>query len=174
MELGRRLRVELNNLRSPERLERAAARMGLAPPRRREPGAAVTSRQPKDFRRWVRAACGCWAGCSCCPSSCSWAGRWICRSWEGPAHPGAQKEILREVEIAPSRGIIYDRNQVELALSLETDSVYARPSAVDDRPTMAAAWPRPGPAGKPVIQRLKGKRHFVWVERRVDRSRRRR
>ncbi len=31
VELGRRLRVELNNLRSPERLERAAARMGLAP-----------------------------------------------------------------------------------------------------------------------------------------------
>ncbi|MCB2194043.1 MAG: hypothetical protein KQI62_20885 [Deltaproteobacteria bacterium] len=31
VEMGRRLRVELNNLRSPERLERAGARLGLAP-----------------------------------------------------------------------------------------------------------------------------------------------
>jgi hypothetical protein len=31
-EVGRRLRVELNSLRSPERLERAGARLGLAPP----------------------------------------------------------------------------------------------------------------------------------------------
>ena len=32
METGRRLRVELNNLRSPERLEREALKRGLAPP----------------------------------------------------------------------------------------------------------------------------------------------
>ncbi len=32
VELRRRLRVELNNLRSPERLEREGARLGLAPP----------------------------------------------------------------------------------------------------------------------------------------------
>lgn len=32
VELGRRLRVELNNLRSPERLEREGARLGLLPP----------------------------------------------------------------------------------------------------------------------------------------------
>jgi hypothetical protein len=32
VELGRRLRVELNSLRSPERLEREGARLGLAPP----------------------------------------------------------------------------------------------------------------------------------------------
>lgn len=31
VEMGRRLRVELNNLRSPERLERAGDRLGLAP-----------------------------------------------------------------------------------------------------------------------------------------------
>ncbi|MCB2225306.1 MAG: hypothetical protein KQH53_01420 [Desulfarculaceae bacterium] len=31
VETGRRLRVELNNLRSPERLEQAGARLGLAP-----------------------------------------------------------------------------------------------------------------------------------------------
>lgn len=30
-EMGRRLRVELNNLRSPERLEREGARLGLSP-----------------------------------------------------------------------------------------------------------------------------------------------
>lgn len=32
VELRRRLRVELNNLRSPERLEREGARLGLIPP----------------------------------------------------------------------------------------------------------------------------------------------
>jgi cell division protein FtsL len=33
MEVGRRLKVEINSLRSPERLEREAARTGLAAPR---------------------------------------------------------------------------------------------------------------------------------------------
>jgi len=32
MEVKRRLKVELNNLRSPERLEREGARLGLTPP----------------------------------------------------------------------------------------------------------------------------------------------
>ncbi len=130
----------------------------------------MTSRQPKDFRRWVRARLWVLGGVFLL-SFVLLLGRAVDLQVleKDRLTQGAQKEILREVEIAPSRGIIYDRNQVELALSLETDSVYARPSAVDDPADDGRRLAKAlGLQAKPVIQRLKGKRHFVWVERRVD------
>ena len=42
----------------------------------------------------------------------------------------AQREFIKKVEITPRRGIVYDRQQQELAVSLDTDSVYARPLSV--------------------------------------------
>lgn len=130
----------------------------------------MSPRQPKDFRRWVRVRL--WVlGGSFVLVFALLAGRAVDLQVIERDYltQRAQREVLREVEIAPSRGIIYDRNQVELALSLETDSVYARPSAVEN-PTLegrrlAQAL---GLKATPVIQRLTGKRHFVWLERRVD------
>ncbi len=80
----------------------------------------------------------------------------------------AQREIMRQVKIAPRRGVIYDRNQEELALSLDTESVYARPLAVAQpkRDGRKLAKVLGAPRAK-VVRRLKGDKHFVWVKRRV-------
>ncbi|MFH2125182.1 MAG: penicillin-binding protein 2, partial [Pseudomonadota bacterium] len=130
----------------------------------------MSPRQPKDFRRWVRVRLWVLGGVFVAVFALL-AGRAVdLQIFERQfLTQKAQREIVREVEIAPQRGIIYDRNQVELALSLETDSVYARPVAVkdprDEGLRLAKAL---GTDAKPVIRRLTGKRHFVWLERRVD------
>ncbi len=81
----------------------------------------------------------------------------------------AQSEFLKQVEVTPRRGIIFDRNQEELAVSLDTHSVYAsplkitRPRAIGRR--LAAALGLPA---REVIKRLRGERGFVWIARRVS------
>eukprot|EP01022_Parablepharisma_sp_SALTPOND_P035056 TRINITY_DN9400_c0_g2_i2.p1 TRINITY_DN9400_c0_g2~~TRINITY_DN9400_c0_g2_i2.p1 ORF type:complete len:566 (+),score=179.96 TRINITY_DN9400_c0_g2_i2:722-2419(+) len=133
-------------------------------------GVAMTPRKQKDPRRWVRLRLWILGGCFALAGMVL-VGRAVDLQLveRGFLTGKAQKEILREIEIAPNRGIIYDRNQVELALSVGTDSVYARPVAVDNpaQEGRRLAKALGLPAG-PVIKRLKGKRHFAWIERRVD------
>jgi cell division protein FtsI (penicillin-binding protein 3) len=130
----------------------------------------MTPRKQKDPRRWVRLRLWLVGGLFVLAGAVL-AGRAVDLQLveRGFLAGKAQKEILRQVEIAPRRGIIYDRNQVELALSVDTDSVYARPVAVNNpgRDGRRLAKALGLPAGQ-VIKRLKGKRHFVWIERRVD------
>jgi cell division protein FtsI (penicillin-binding protein 3) len=83
----------------------------------------------------------------------------------------AQKEFMRQAEVAPRRGIIFDRNQEELAVSLDTHSVYAQPVMInkDEKKTgraLAKALGRKDP-GK-IIRKLKSERRFVWIARRID------
>ena len=130
----------------------------------------MTPRRAKDPRRWVRLRLWIVGGVFVLAGMVL-AGRAVgLQVWQRDFLVGkAQKEILRQEEIAPQRGIIYDRNQVELALSLSTDSVYARPLEVKNPVVQGRRLAKAleMPAG-PVIQRLQGKRHFVWVRRRVD------
>ncbi|RJX32704.1 MAG: penicillin-binding protein [Desulfarculus sp.] len=81
----------------------------------------------------------------------------------------ALKEIMRQVQIPPRRGVIYDRNQQELALSLDTDSVYARPVAIPhpQKTGRALAKALRLPAAE-VIGRLRSEKGFVWLARRVN------
>ena len=81
----------------------------------------------------------------------------------------AQREFMKQAEVAPRRGIIFDRNQEELAVSLDTDSVFARPLTITTpqdtgRKLAKALGLRPGK----VIKSLKSERRFVWVARRVS------
>ncbi|KMY65654.1 hypothetical protein AAU61_20970 [Desulfocarbo indianensis] len=81
----------------------------------------------------------------------------------------AQREFLKQVEIAPRRGIIFDRNQEELAVSLDTHSVYASPLKITQPRgvgrSLAAALGLPA---QEVIKRLSGEKGFVWIARRVS------
>src|SRR5579863_4183079 len=49
----------------------------------------------------------------------------------------AERQQHRIVEISPRRGILYDRNMHELAMSVSVDSCFAVPSEVSD-PDMVA------------------------------------
>ncbi|MCB2225305.1 MAG: transpeptidase family protein [Desulfarculaceae bacterium] len=130
----------------------------------------MTPRKQKDPRRWMRLRLWMVGGCFVLAGAVL-AGRAVdLQVFQSSfLSAKAQKEIMREVEVAPNRGIIYDRNQVELALSLETDSVYARPVDVKDPVSEGRQLAKAlGLPPKGVIKRLKGKRHFVWIERQVD------
>jgi cell division protein FtsI (penicillin-binding protein 3) len=95
----------------------------------------------------------------------------------------AAKQQQRTFEVSPRRGVLYDRNLRELAMTVSVDSVYAVPSEVGDNMSSDAALlakivhvdpldhytteqeilarlsaPRPGHAF----------RNFAWVARKVD------
>ncbi len=45
----------------------------------------------------------------------------------------AQKQQQRTFEVAPRRGVLYDRNLQELAMTVQVDSGYADPTEIDDK-----------------------------------------
>ena len=57
----------------------------------------------------------------------------------------AQKQQQRTFEVAPRRGVLYDRNLHELAMTVQADSIYADPSQIADKAAVAGELARPGP-----------------------------
>ena len=51
----------------------------------------------------------------------------------------AQKQQQRTFEVAPRRGVLYDRNLRELAMTVQVDSIYAVPTEIEDKDQQAAA-----------------------------------
>ena len=51
----------------------------------------------------------------------------------------AQKQQQRTFEVAPRRGVLYDRNLHELAMTVQADSIYADPSEIADKKEAARA-----------------------------------
>lgn len=81
----------------------------------------------------------------------------------------AQGEFMRQVKLTPRRGIIFDRHMEELAVSLDTDSIYARPlSITTPRQTGRELAKALGLNRREVTADLKSERHFIWVARRVS------
>jgi cell division protein FtsI (penicillin-binding protein 3) len=81
----------------------------------------------------------------------------------------AQREFRKQVEVTPRRGIIFDRNQEELAVSLDTHSVYASPLKITQPRKAGRKLAKVlGLSAKGVIKRLKGERGFVWIARRIS------
>jgi cell division protein FtsI (penicillin-binding protein 3) len=81
----------------------------------------------------------------------------------------ASRQQLRTIEISPKRGIIYDRNGQELAMSVLVDSVYVVPSQVPDPETTAAILASVlGGNAQEILARMKSQRHFAWVARKID------
>ena len=87
----------------------------------------------------------------------------------------AEKEQLRTFEVAPRRGILYDRNLSELAMTVQVDSVYAVPSEVDNKKLTASelagivhADANDVSTGEDQIAaRLAKNNGFTWIARRV-------
>lgn len=79
-------------------------------------------------------------------------------------------------EIAPRRGVLYDRNMRELAMTVSVDSVFAVPSEIKDKAATAAALAEvvhSDPTenfttSKQIAARLQDSRNFAWIARKLD------
>jgi cell division protein FtsI (penicillin-binding protein 3) len=87
----------------------------------------------------------------------------------------AQKQQQRTFEVAPRRGILYDRNMRELAMTVQVDSIYAVPIEIDDKQGTArtlASIVHHDPTDtqtteSEIVRRLNEGHGFAWVARRV-------
>ncbi|HSA91589.1 MAG TPA: penicillin-binding protein [Terriglobales bacterium] len=81
----------------------------------------------------------------------------------------AQRQQQRTIEVSPRRGVIYDRNGQELAMSVTVDSVFAVPSEIPDQETAAQLLARVLETDTGDIHaKLKSSRAFAWIARKVD------
>jgi len=80
----------------------------------------------------------------------------------------AERQQQRTVEIAPTRGTLYDRNLHPLAMSLAVDSVFATPNEIPN-PEMVAKFLSPilGIENDELLGKFKAFRTFCWVKRKV-------
>jgi cell division protein FtsI (penicillin-binding protein 3) len=81
----------------------------------------------------------------------------------------AARQQQRSAEVAPRRGVVYDRNGQELAMSISVDSVFAVPSEIPDQANAAnllAGILKAPP--QEVLAKLESSRNFVWIARKLD------
>ncbi len=95
-------------------------------------------------------------------------GEWVTR---------ASKQQTTAFEVAPRRGVLYDRNLKELAVTVQVDSIYAVPSELgENRGSTAAMLARvvhKDPTDNftsehQMLARFNASHGFAWVARRVD------
>jgi cell division protein FtsI (penicillin-binding protein 3) len=87
----------------------------------------------------------------------------------------AEKQQQRTFEVSPRRGVLYDRNLRELAMTVQVDSIYAVPIEIDDKKAAAhalAAVVHTDPddaltSEDQIAGRLDNGHSFAWVARRV-------
>ena len=88
----------------------------------------------------------------------------------------AEKQQQRTFEVAPRRGVLYDRNLHELAMTVQADSIYADPSQIGDKAEVAReiaplVYTDPEDtqnSQEQILNRLSHGRNFAWIARRVS------
>lgn len=89
----------------------------------------------------------------------------------------AARQQQRGFEVAPRRGVLYDRNLRELAMTVSVDSVYAVPSELGDNRASAAALLAKVVHTDPldrfstensIAARFNASKNFAWVARKLD------
>jgi cell division protein FtsI (penicillin-binding protein 3) len=89
----------------------------------------------------------------------------------------AARQQQRTFEVAPRRGMLYDRNLRELAMTVSVDSVYAVPSEMgeskEEEAALLAQIVHSDPndnftSEKQMLARFNDSRNFAWVARRLD------
>jgi cell division protein FtsI (penicillin-binding protein 3) len=91
----------------------------------------------------------------------------------------AQKQQQHTFEVAPRRGVLYDRNLRELAMTVQADSYFAVPSEIEDKPATAralakivhdndASFPDNWTSEVQILSRMNASRGFAWIARRLD------
>jgi cell division protein FtsI (penicillin-binding protein 3) len=87
----------------------------------------------------------------------------------------AARQQERTFEVAPRRGVLYDRNLQALAMTVLTNSIYAVPSEITNKQATARILAGlvhedtsdPFTSEKAIEARLDGARNFAWVARKV-------
>ncbi len=81
----------------------------------------------------------------------------------------AANQHTRTVAVPSRRGEIYDRNLKELAVSLETDSVYAEPAKIESPRAASRALSKAiSMSAQDIEKRINSGRGFVWLKRQID------
>ncbi len=81
----------------------------------------------------------------------------------------AQRQQQRTIEVAPRRGLIYDRNGQALAMSVSVDSVFAVPSEIPDQGNTATLLARILKVEPhELLARMKSSHAFCWIARKLD------
>ena len=81
----------------------------------------------------------------------------------------ANSQTLRSIDLIPKRGNIYDRNMRELAVSVQTGSIYADPLYVKDaKETAEQLSPITGIETDTLFRMLGKTCRFVWIRRKVS------
>jgi cell division protein FtsI (penicillin-binding protein 3) len=101
---------------------------------------------------------------------------WLQLAEHGKFVEMAARQQLHGFEVAPRRGILFDRNLRELAMTVSVDSVFAVPSEIADKPSTAAALAKVvhlDPTEKfttseQIAARMQASRNFAWVARKLD------
>lgn len=76
---------------------------------------------------------------------------------------------IRDIPVEAKRGIIYDRNGRELAVSASTESVYAIPAEIRDADETAANLAAILTLDKDKLAvKLKKRQAFTWIKRKID------
>lgn len=92
---------------------------------------------------------------------------------EGPRlREMAAQQYLKQMELPARRGAISDRQGAPLAVSVDVDSVYANPRMVGDRAPEVARTLAPllELDVTALTQKLRSRRYFTWLKRRVSRA----
>ena len=88
----------------------------------------------------------------------------------------AMRQQQRTFEVAPRRGVLYDRNLHELAMTVLVDSVYGVPTEIQDKEATAkalAAVVHEDPTDSfttphQIAARFHASKNFAWVARKLD------
>src|SRR5258706_5380247 len=80
----------------------------------------------------------------------------------------AERQQRRTLEVSPRRGVIYDRNGNELAVSIKVDSVFAVPDEIENRAATAKKLAGfTGLSATEIMAKLGNGRSFAWIKRRL-------
>src|SRR5215467_7410141 len=84
----------------------------------------------------------------------------------GEFHERAAKQQQRTFETSPRRGVVYDRNGHELAMSVNVDSVFAVPTEIHDQATTATLLAKvTGEDSAAILARMRASRLFALIAR---------
>ena len=83
----------------------------------------------------------------------------------------AKNGIIGTTTLPPKRGVIFDREGHELAISVQVGSVFAHPKQIKDKNKTALALSKIlGEKHRQILKKLNRKRSFVWIKRRIPQT----